>query len=107
MHACMLRFFPANSLSHLETNKTEILGNSNITVCLELAEIDGASHNITTFPQVDVLNITDTSVCFIAPYNIVHNVSIISSICGMYAVSAEFEIYYGKNAIKIQYTPQS
>jgi hypothetical protein len=97
----MLQFFPANSLSHLEVNKMEVLGNSDVTICLELVdpEIDGASHNITIFPQVDVLNTTDISVCFIAPYNIVHNVSIVSSICGMYAVGAEFEVYYGKHAI--------
>jgi hypothetical protein len=62
-------------------------------------EIDGVTHNISILPQVDVLNITNISVCFIAPYNIVHNVSIVSSICGMYAVSAEFEVYYGKHAI--------
>ena len=76
----------------------ESFGTSDITVCLELKDpgIDGVSHNITIFPQVNVLNITNTSVCFTAPYNIVHNVSIISSICGMYAVSAEFEVYYGK-----------
>ena len=109
MHARMLWFFPANSLSHLKVNRTEIFGNSDITVCLKLAEIDGASHNITIFPQVDVLNITDISICFIAPYNVVHNVSIISSICDMYAVSAEFEVYYGKHACKIEivYTPHN
>ena len=107
----MLRFFPANSLSHLKVNKMEIFGNSDITVCLEIEdlEINGVSHNITSFPQVDVLNITNTSVCFIAPYNIVHNVSIISSICDMYAVSAEFEVYYGKHVCKIEivYTPHN
>ena len=76
----------------------ESFGTSDITVCLELEDlgIDGVAHNITILPQVDVLNITNTSVCFMAPYNIVHNVSIISSICGMYTVSTEFEVYYGK-----------
>jgi hypothetical protein len=96
-------FLSANSLSHLKINKMEIFGNSDVTVCLKLAEIDGASHNITIFPQVGVLNITNISICFIAPYNIVHNVSIVSSICGMYAVSAEFEVYYGKQHASLNF----
>ena len=76
------------------------------------AEIDGVSHNVTISPKIDVLNITNTSVCFIAPYSIVHNVSIISIGCGMYAVSAVLEVYYGKRffaitATKIVYAPHS
>ena len=92
-------FYPADNFPNLHVNKTESLEGSNTTVCFEWsneADIDGVSHNVTIFPQVDVLNITNTSVCFIALYNIAHNVSIISSSCGMYAVSAELEVYYGK-----------
>ena len=99
MDACTLQYFPASSQLHLKVNKTESFGDSNITVCLEYpvgAGIESISHNFTIFPQVDVLNFTNISICFIAPYNVPHNVSIISNTCGTYTVSAILEIYYGK-----------
>ena len=91
--------YPAENFPNLHVKKTESLGDSNITVCLEWSiepEIDGVSHNVTISPQVDELNITDTSACFITPYSITHNVSIISNSCGTYTVSDELEVYYGK-----------
>ena len=98
MHA-YLQYFPANSQSHLKVNKTESFGDSDITVCLESpegAEIESISHNFMIIPQVVVLNFTNIGICFIAPYNIVHNVSIISNICGVDTVNSVLEIYYGK-----------
>ena len=94
-------FYPAENFPNLHVKKTESLGDSNVTVCLEwsvAAEIiiDRVSHNVTISPQVDVLSITDTSACFIAPYGITHNVSIISNSCRTYTVSDELEVYYGK-----------
>ena len=90
--------FLANSWSHLEVNKTEKFGNSNITVCLEWSKEDGVSYNFTIFPRdlVVVNTITSMGVCFMAPYNIHLNVSIITSSCGTHALRNMFEIHYGK-----------
>ena len=94
--------FLANSWSHLEVNKTEKFGNSNITVCLEWLKEDGISYNVTIFPQdlVVVNIITSMGVCFIAPYNIPLNVSIITSSCGTHTLRNMFEIHYGKPSIQ-------
>ena len=54
---------------------------SNVTVTLKWSQEGSASYNVTIVPQVDLTYIGNTSVQLSVPYNELHCVSVIATLC--------------------------
>ena len=71
-------------------------GTENVTVTLEWAKEAGVSYNVSVTPQVNVEYLDSTLVQVVVAYNVVYNVSIVSTLCGRYTAIIFNKLCYGE-----------
>ena len=68
----------------------------NVTVTLEWAQEAGVSYNVSVTPQVNVEFLDSTLVQVVVAYNVVYNVSIVSTLCGRHTAIKFNKLCYGE-----------
>ena len=68
----------------------------NVTVTLEWAKEAGVSYNISIIPQANVEFLDSTLVQVGIAYNVVYNISIVSTLCGRHTAIKFNKLCYGE-----------
>ena len=79
-----------------EVNDTvNIIGIDSVVVVLQWSSQDGVSYNINIIPQVNATFIGRAKIQMLVYYNIIYNVSITATLCGLNTVTSIVTLNYG------------
>ena len=84
---------------HPHTSKVNITSNlssDSVTVNLDWTEEDGVSYNVSVTPPLMIRQVCSTCFELTVPYNIVYNVSVLSTLCGRNTAATVVELIYSK-----------
>ena len=77
-------------------NITSNLSSDSVTVNLDWTEEDEVSYNVSVTPApLMIRQVCSTCVELTVPYNIVYNVSVLSTLCGRNTTATVVELIYG------------
>ena len=79
-----------------EVNITSNLSSDSVTVNLDWTEEDGVSYNVSVTPPLMIRQVCSNCVELTVPYNIVYNVSVLSTLCGRNTAATVVELIYSK-----------
>ena len=79
-----------------EVNVTSNLSSNSVTVNLDWIEEDGVSYNVSVTPPLMIRQVCSTCVELTVLYNIVYNVSVLSTLCGCNTAATVIKLIYSK-----------
>ena len=79
-----------------EVNVTSNFSSDSVTVNLDWTEEDGVSYNVSVTPPLMIRKVCSTCVELTVPYNIVYNVSVLSTLSGCNTAATVVELIYSK-----------